>query len=91
MFSENSFVVIQFLTNKKSVKHYIGLITCNFNEECTIRFLRKSGEDIFVFPPTDDISCIEKKDIVLQLKTPILNNRGHYKFVENLSVYKNMG
>lgn len=40
---------------------------------------------------TDGSSCVERTEIILQLQNPVYISKGHYKFVENLTVYKNMG
>jgi hypothetical protein len=76
------------LYNKK-YHNYVGAVQSSVGQECTIKFLRKSGQDIFVFPPKD-VFTVDIKNILLKLQQPLLNNRGHYRFSENLAKYKIM-
>lgn len=81
---------MKFCITKNTIKHYVGIVQSSVEQECTIKFLRKSGQDIFVFPPKDDVFTVDIKDILLKLQQTILNNRGHYRFSENLAKYKIM-
>jgi hypothetical protein len=77
----NDFVIVKFQTSKKVVKYYVGLIQALVADgnEFVINFLRRSGQEFFTFPEKDDISVIDKGDVVFILCQPNLNNN-----IENL-------
>lgn len=76
-------MVVRFST-KKSVRHYVGLVQSKSEDEYTVSFLRRSGAESFVFPNKEDIAAVDKQDIVFKLQQPVVNNRGQYKFNEQL-------
>jgi len=73
-----SFVIIK-LASKKSIKHFIGQIKEVQRPEIVVKYLRQKRDNIFVFPPQDDISQQTEDDIVEILKTPEIR-RGLYTF-----------
>lgn len=87
----NDFVIVKFQTSKKSVKYYVGLVLALGADEndLVIKFLRRSGQEFFTFPEKDDISVIDKGDVVFTLCQPNLNNRGQYSFPQDLP-FKNI-
>ena len=87
----NDFVIVKFQTSKKIVKYYVGLIQALVADgnEFVINFLRRSGQEFFTFPEKDDISVIDKGNVVFILCQPNLNNRGQYSFPQDLP-FKNI-
>lgn len=54
--------------------------------------MTKSGTNLFVFSNKDDIEKVDIKDVVAKLQPPLsVNNRGHYKFNDELFMFKNLG
>lgn len=67
--TEDSFVLVKFLT-KKTVKYYVGRILNKLdNEEFNITFLRRHGSN-FIYPNVPDISTVPAHDIILHLMQP---------------------
>lgn len=84
-FQTNDFVIVK-IAEKKTIKHYIALILsdagCN---EFNIKYLKRSGQDKFVFLNEDDsVFVVDALDIVTKLKQPLLNNRDQYIFKDCL-------
>lgn len=80
----NDYIVVKFL-GKKNVKHYVGVVLSSsgeFNEEYSVKFMRKSGTK-FIFSQQEDIADVEQNDIVCILDPPIINNRNQYTFYIN--------
>lgn len=69
----NNFVLVKFCT-KKSILYYVGRVCgSEYDNGFDISFMRKKGScSTFFFPEQEDISYIEKQDIVLKLSPPVL-------------------
>lgn len=66
----SSFVLVRFATTK-TIKYFVGQIKEVLpDEEYKVSFLRKYREKKFVFPNVDDVSVIQRADIVLHLPEP---------------------
>nr|XP_023019709.1 longitudinals lacking protein isoform X6 [Leptinotarsa decemlineata] len=77
---ENDYVVVK-LCGKKSSKYYIGVVqTILPSNEYSVKFMRKRGENKFVFPDIEDVSLVMSNEIITVLDTPVLNNRQQYIF-----------
>lgn len=68
---EGDYVLVRFPT-KKTVRHYVGQITEAQDQiEYLVKFLRKRGSDAFSFPDTDDLSIVNRQDILVKLPKPL--------------------
>lgn len=92
----NDFVVVKF-TNKKFISHFVGVVQIThmdeYPDDLLIRFLKKQTKKpgIFVFPMRDDISLVNKSDIVSVLPAPLVDEQEQYRFCTSLSMFKNLG
>lgn len=83
------FVLVRFQANKKNF-YYIGTILRIETSEAEIKFLRSHKViDKFIFPNVDDISIVNKRDIVLVLPKPTLagtkRHQSYFHFEVNFS------
>lgn len=62
-----------------------------YPDDLLFRFLKKETQKIFVFPIKDDISLVNKSDIVSVLPSPLVDEQEQYRFSTDLSVLKNLG
>lgn len=85
----NDYIIIRF-TQKKTERHYVGLVTEYEDDELTVKFMRKTGLDKFVFPEVDDVATIDRRQVVKILSQPVVNHRHVYIFNENLAEYNNL-
>lgn len=88
---KGDFVLVKFCT-KKSVVYYAGKIHNADNDDFEVQFMRNKWGCKFFFPEQDDISYVDKHDIVLKLPTPIVNKgtervKSMFSFEINLSTY----
>lgn len=73
------------------MKHYIALVLSDDGcQEYTVKYMRRSSSNKFIFPNIDDISTVEVSDVVGILDQPMLNNRGQYMFSNDLNNYENL-
>lgn len=87
----NDFVIVKFQTTKNNLRYYVGLVQgVGTQNEFIVKFLRKSGATFYIFPENDDVSAVDKKDIVHKLCQPNVNNRGQYIFSEDIPYKKCM-
>lgn len=76
----NDYVLVKFQgKTKNSFYYYIGTILRMCKDEFLIRFIKKSGKQ-FVWPDQEDISFVDKDDVVAVLEQPDINNRQQYDF-----------
>ena len=82
-----NWVIAQF-RSKKSSRHFVGQVIEEIDAEDTIsiKFLKKVGSS-FQWPEQDDISVVDKHDVVAVLSEPQIDGRGHLSFSDNLSKY----
>lgn len=70
------------------------VLSCDYSQkECSVKYLKRTPGEKFVFPEIDDISSIDFADIVLVLQQPTMNNRDQYLFdlkVNQLKKFKNL-
>lgn len=67
---EGDFVIAKFAT-KSTVRYYVGHVLQKNGNDYEIKFLRrKNNSNTFTFPLVDDISSIERSDIVQKLPKP---------------------
>lgn len=88
---KGDFVLVKFCT-KKSVVYYAGKIHNSDSDEFEVQFMRKKLGCKFVFPEQEDISYVEKRDIILKLPTPNISKgteraKSTFSFDINLSMY----
>lgn len=83
---EGDWALVQF-PGKKSVKYYVGLVLPEDNDteydELRMKFTRKTIFNqnlVFKFPPIDDISHVQKNDIIKLLPQPKICKRGQIRF-----------
>lgn len=76
----NDFVITMIVGKKKTIHYYVGMVKKKFNDEYLISFLKKSTSNLFVFPEKEDVSHVERCEIVTVLNPPNINNRGQYYF-----------
>jgi hypothetical protein len=85
-------VLVEFFDKKKI--YFVGVVTRENKEEneYEVKFLRRSVkyENSFVFPLTDDISCLKKENIKFILPKPThvgttKRQKSFYKFEINFS------
>uniref|UniRef100_A0A8D8Z644 Uncharacterized protein n=1 Tax=Cacopsylla melanoneura TaxID=428564 RepID=A0A8D8Z644_9HEMI len=84
----NLFAIVQFKT-KGYHKHYIGII--QYKEEdglYRVKFMRKKSGCLFVFPDKEDISYVDKSDIVKCVSFPNMGRRGETYEFENKEIKK---
>ncbi|KAG5900266.1 hypothetical protein JTB14_000793 [Gonioctena quinquepunctata] len=80
---ENDYVVVK-LCGKKSTKYYVGLVQSALpSHELSVKFMKKCGQNKFIFPELEDISLVMSAEVIAVLDTPVLNNRHQYIF-ENI-------
>ena len=92
-YRQNDYVIVKFLGRKNQIQHYIGIIQAEEHpNDYVIKFFRRMGDsNKFITPLLEDVSLVEKKDIVNLLPTPMINNRDQYIFEGvNLSTYENL-
>lgn len=66
---EGDYVLVKFAT-KKRIVHYIGkIVEILENGEFLVKFLKKNARG-FIFPEIEDISSVERKDVVSKLPRP---------------------
>lgn len=89
-FEVNNFVLVR-LCGKRKIYHYIAqVLTINKDDyDLEVKYMRRHGEK-FVFPEVEDIASISVDDVIIVLNKPIKCKRGAYKFVDNLSIYKDL-
>lgn len=87
----DSFVVVK-LSGKKIIRHYIGkIISIDQDNEYTVSFMKKVGNNLFEFPDKPDISAIDRKDIMKILtKWNIHEFKDTYSFENNLEGFENL-
>jgi hypothetical protein len=88
----DDYVLVEFFDKKKI--YFVGVVTRENKEEneYEVKFLRRSAkyENSFVFPLTDDISCLKKENIKFILPKPThvgttKRQKSFYKFEINFS------
>lgn len=85
----NDYVIVKFCT-KKFTKHYIGVVQStkldDYPNDYLIKFLKKKTDDTnkFFFPDRDDVSLVDKTNIVTVLPSPTIGHRGYYIFDSDL-------
>ncbi|XP_054259552.1 uncharacterized protein LOC128984273 [Macrosteles quadrilineatus] len=84
----NDYVLVK-LSGKKSVKHYVAVVTAKLSDELEVKFMKNNGFNIFVFPPVEDCSFINIEDVVGVLGQPRVDNRERYSF-ENIGKYSSI-
>lgn len=84
-----NWVLVRFAT-KKTIKHHIGKITQFEGLTPIVQFVKKNGENTFVYPHSEDISEIDGNAIVTKLPEPSVGRRGVLIFPVKFSSY-NMG
>lgn len=69
----NDFVLVKFCT-KKSILYYVGKVRSHeYDDGFDIQFMRKKETcSTFFFPEQEDISYVEKEDIILKLSSPVM-------------------
>lgn len=69
----NDFVLVKFCT-KKSILYYVGKVRSHeYDDGFDIQFMRKKETcSTFFFPEQEDISYVEKEDIILKLSSPVI-------------------
>lgn len=84
--SPNDFVVVD-VKGKKCSKQFIAVVqkVDLKYDEASVSFLKHSVGDKFVFPPVEDKSEVDIRDIVQILNPPQINKRGHH-FFKNVKV-----
>lgn len=61
----NSFFVVKYKTEKNTNVHYVGIIQKeNETGSDEVKFMIKSGTNLFVFSNKDDIEKVDIKDVV---------------------------
>ena len=49
-----------------------------------MQYLKHVGENVYVWPEQEDISCESRQDIIAQFTEPdLLNKQGHFKFANS--------
>lgn len=77
---EGNWVLVSFFT-KRTVKHFVGHIISMTDGLPTVKFLRRvRNSSFFVWPQEEDISEIQKEEIVVVLPNPIEQKRGGFCF-----------
>ena len=66
------YVLVKFVTPKRSYKYYIGEILSKNSEELHVKFMRKvkGSAASFAFPEQEDVSIINADDVILLLGQP---------------------
>lgn len=76
----DKWVLVQF-KGKKSIKQYVGKVVSNTNGVPTVKFLgRIKKSSTFVWPVEEDVTEVEKEDILTFLPAPSCGRRGELKF-----------
>ena len=86
---KGDFVLVRFPLKTKMI-HYIGQILSINNETLEVKFLRRKGlSNTFKFPDVEDISNVDKDDILSKLSTPLTSGTARtalcFKFPYNFS------
>lgn len=63
---------------KKVIKYYVRLIISRSVGEYTVKFMKKSGDNKFIFPEREDVSVVDAHDICRILGQPEVNNSHQY-------------
>lgn len=82
----NNWVLVKFST-KKTVKHFVGIITSFSDQYPVIQYVRKVNntkykqQTVFTYPLVEDISILKDTvDIIKTLPQPEISRRGHIIF-----------
>lgn len=76
----DKWVLVQF-KEKKSIKQYIGKVVSTKNGVPTVKFLRRiKRSSTFVWPAEEDVTEVEKEDILTILPSPSIGRRGEITF-----------
>lgn len=77
---KDSWVVVEYQT-KKTKKHFIGQIASIDSAEASVKFVKRSKNDRFLWPNVDDIDVISLSDIKKKIcSNPIVCRRGQLLF-----------
>lgn len=88
----NSYVVVEFISDRYLVEHYVGMVErVQSDEELIVNFMRKwTGVGKFIFPDKMNVEIVDKSSVVKVLEQPEINKRNQYIFTENIQNFKNM-
>lgn len=79
------YVLVKFLT-KKSVVHFVGLVTEKSDDNVLVRFMRqKPDQNVFIFPDINDESLVNVEDIVMSLPDPTVSQESSRLSVSQIS------
>lgn len=83
---ENDFVVVK-ISGKKSVQHFVAIVENVGNEECSVLFLKQTGNSKFSPPEEKTFYDVNLMEIVKVLPQPCSFRRNMYTFDFDFSVY----
>lgn len=76
LIKESNWVLVSFPT-KKTIKHFVGHVISVNTGILTVKFLRRVKQtSFFVWPQQEDISEVDKEDVVVILPNPSTQKRG---------------
>lgn len=75
----DSWVVVEY-QSKKTVKHFVGQIASIDSDEASVKFVKRSKNDTFVWPNVEDLDVISIYNIKKKLGNPIVCRRGQLIF-----------
>lgn len=77
--------VVVTVHGKKMSREYVAFVRSHDQDnDFTVKFMKRSCGDKFVFTDEDDTYVIDSQDIVKVLRCPTINQRGQYHF-ENIT------
>lgn len=86
----SNYVVVKLTGKKDSFRHFIAVVlSVERQSEFTVKFLRRAGS-VFVFPDIEDISCVDRQEIVCVLNNPCINHRDQYSFDNDLNRFEKL-
>jgi hypothetical protein len=87
---ESGQIVFCTLVNRKGKsKKLLASVIDVASDEIGVKFLRQKRNNVYVFPPVDDISYEPINNISKLPENPFCDRRGHFIFSENFSLFLN--
>lgn len=72
---------------KKTIKHFVGQILSISSDEASVKFVKRSKNDIFIWPDVEDIDVISLSNVKKILGNPRVCRRGQLLFDIDLKTF----
>lgn len=79
-------LLVKYVSEKKSVKYYIGQVVNDQGDQPKVKFLKRnevSAINTFKWPDKDDIDFVQRESVVMKLAQPQTDRRGLLSFPRN--------